>query len=696
MSKWCVYLVLALFSALYFMKGCGGSTGSDGYSSSSSSSSSVHSLKLLIEDPDPASSSQSQSSSNSKSLNNSENFSVSKTLTRVNPTSCTLTVSASDMDTVTQTFTYASTVNVEVTIPTGSNRTFAVDCSDSSGTTNDITVGFEGSTTADLTGEGGTITLSPKFKNLVSDDADGIQFLRLNQENSTETRLTFGFGQVLTDAEKLATRCIAEMDAAGTRTSLGVIDASRSDGLTTRAKTGPYFLLTGGTAAPDCFLYDANDAKQMRATGSWATNDDGNTEARCTFGITQNKNQIDTDQSGQFAAACSLTGSTPYDLIPNSGYAKYNLSPHVTTSDVSSLASNNATCSTSRNGETCSSGWCLGSGICSTLEPTSFSSTVAESGGTGVAGSTDGAISAARFNNPQHIAVSPDGNSIYVADSLTGLVRKINLTVATTSASYVSTLAGTGSGTVNGGCTTVARFRGPRGIVVNPAGDTIYVSDFISPGGTGSAIRSITLSPCTVGTLAGTGSPGSADGIGTAASFNSPTGLAITSDGKTLYVSDTENATIRKIVIASGVVTTFAGTAGSTGSTNGTGSAARFLLPNGLAIDPTDSYMWVATSSKIRKVVLVSGVVTTLSTSSAFTTLLGGIALDPTNKYLYVTHQIPAVEDQILKVTISDGTVTEITDTASASLNAPVGLAFVPGGSTLYYADTSNNKIKKF
>src|SRR6266480_3848231 len=77
--------------------------------------------------------------------------------------------------------------------------------------------------------------------------------------------------------------------------------------------------------------------------------------------------------------------------------------------------------------------------------------------------------------------------------------------------------------------------------------------------------------------------PGSADGTGSAARFNTPSGVAVDSAGNT-YVADTVNSTIRKVTPA-GVVTTFAGLAGRTGSTNGAGSAARFNGPVAVAID---------------------------------------------------------------------------------------------------------------
>src|SRR5262249_22705515 len=79
--------------------------------------------------------------------------------------------------------------------------------------------------------------------------------------------------------------------------------------------------------------------------------------------------------------------------------------------------------------------------------------------------------------------------------------------------------------------------------------------------------------------------PGTADGVGSAARFNSPFGVAVDSTGN-VYVADTENHTIRKTT-PGGTVSTLAGGPGLPGSANGAGSAARFNRPFGLAVDST-------------------------------------------------------------------------------------------------------------
>jgi hypothetical protein len=99
------------------------------------------------------------------------------------------------------------------------------------------------------------------------------------------------------------------------------------------------------------------------------------------------------------------------------------------------------------------------------------------------------------------------------------------------------------------------------------------------------------------------------DGTGTAASFNQP--LGICTDGTNLYVSDSSGNAIRKIVISSTVVTTLAGP--SYGTTDATGSAARFNFPNVLAIDAANSNLYIPDryNNKIRKLNLATRAVTT-------------------------------------------------------------------------------------
>jgi hypothetical protein len=133
-----------------------------------------------------------------------------------------------------------------------------------------------------------------------------------------------------------------------------------------------------------------------------------------------------------------------------------------------------------------------------------------------------------------------------------------------------------------------------------------------------------------VTTLAGlAGSQGSADGTGSAARFNDPEGVAVDSTGN-IYVADSNNNTIRKITPA-GVVTTLAGLAGSPGSADGTGSAARFIFPEGVAVDSTGKVYVADTNNNTIRAGVAPGGLTNISTRAFVQTgdnvMIGGLII---------------------------------------------------------------------
>jgi prepilin-type N-terminal cleavage/methylation domain-containing protein len=266
--------------------------------------------------------------------------------------------------------------------------------------------------------------------------------------------------------------------------------------------------------------------------------------------------------------------------------------------------------------------------------------TVSTFAGSGTQGYLDGTGTGAQFNTLRGIAIDSAGN-VYVADTNNQRIRKIS------PSGVVTTLAGSGTAGYLDGTGTAAQFRSSFGIAVDSAGN-VYVGDWGNH-----RIRKISPSGV-VTTLAGSGTAGYLDGTGTAAQFNQPSGIAIDSTG-VVYVADCENHRIRKVT-SSGVVTTFAGS-GIAGYLDGTGTAAQFDNPCGVAIDTTTDTIYVADglNNRIRKIT-PSGVVTTL----AGTGVAGFV----------------------------DGTGTV------AQFSFPIGMTFDNAGN-LYVADTSNYRIRK-
>jgi len=271
------------------------------------------------------------------------------------------------------------------------------------------------------------------------------------------------------------------------------------------------------------------------------------------------------------------------------------------------------------------------------ISPTGVSTPMA---GSGAAGSADGQGAAASFNQPLGIAVDGTG-TIYVADSKNNTIRMV------TQGGQVTIFAGTnGAAGLTNGTGTAAKFNNPWGIAVDQNGN-IYVADEGN-----NVIRKITPAGL-VSTFAGSGAAGSANGTGTGASFNKPTGVSVDLNGN-VYVADQGNNLIRKITPA-GVVTTLAGS-GSAGSANGQGTAASFNTPVSISADVSGTiYVGDENNNLIRKIT-PAGLVTTLAGSGA----AGSV----------------------------DGQLT------TASFNKPDGVSADIFGN-VYVADLNNNKVRK-
>jgi sugar lactone lactonase YvrE len=208
--------------------------------------------------------------------------------------------------------------------------------------------------------------------------------------------------------------------------------------------------------------------------------------------------------------------------------------------------------------------------------------------GSGISGYLDGGLLAARFSYPTGIKISSDGNTLYVCDNGNCLIRKIDLVN-----SQVSTIAGVYNAfdfgdNPNG---MLAKFNQPADLVI--IGDSVlYVSDAENY-----VIRKINLNTTAVSTVAGTPMTfGNTDAVGLNAKFRYPRGLCLANNNQTLFVADASNHKIRKINLSDMNVTTLAGTGFQGSADNSIGTLASFYLPQGVAVLPNDSLLYVMDS----------------------------------------------------------------------------------------------------
>jgi sugar lactone lactonase YvrE len=261
------------------------------------------------------------------------------------------------------------------------------------------------------------------------------------------------------------------------------------------------------------------------------------------------------------------------------------------------------------------------------------------------------------FNHPS--GITTDGTNLYVVDSGSNSIRFI--TIATNKVYRVVGSTTGLAGSVDSTDITEARFNLPIGITTD--GVNLYVTDYNN-----ATVRRIVIATGAVSTLAGTsGEIGSVDGELGAARFNRPG--RITTDRVNLYLTDTFNRIIRKIDILTGTVTTIAGTAGplsaDAGTTDGIGTAARFNLPNGITTDGTHLYVTDMYQNTIRKIVIATGNVTTIA---------GIPKPDPGDPTLGTGGAVDSAE-------------------GAPSFYTPEGIT--TDGTSLYVADFANNTIRK-
>ena len=270
--------------------------------------------------------------------------------------------------------------------------------------------------------------------------------------------------------------------------------------------------------------------------------------------------------------------------------------------------------------------------------------------GIGTYGGDGGPATSASLRYPGGVALDAAGN-LYIADTSNNRIRVVDAATKT-----IRTIAGNGNAgfSGDGGPATQAQFNFPESVALDSRGN-LYIAD------TGnSRIRKVDATTSTVTTIAGIGDLGfSGDGgPATAARLNSPYSVEVGTSGN-VYIADTNNSVVRKIVAATGIISTVAGTTpGGFAGDGGPATAAKLLVPIGLTIDAAENlYVSDSFNNRVRRVEAATGIITTLAGS---TRGFGG-----------------------------DSGPAE-----SALLNDPAGLA-VDAAGNVFVADTNNNRLRK-
>lgn len=315
-------------------------------------------------------------------------------------------------------------------------------------------------------------------------------------------------------------------------------------------------------------------------------------------------------------------------------------------------------------------------------------------GKVGVSGTTNALGTAAAFKTPRAVVADAKGN-LYVADGGNALIRRID------SNGNVTTLAGSTSGNADHATNPLlAKFKSPTAFALDATANILYVADYANHN-----IRRVYLDPATgnatkVDTLAGsnaaTAVSGKGDGVGTAASFLNPAGLALANG--TLFVGDLGNSLIRTVTVADATVKTIAGGAapinppeGASNTTpiqfmDGQGAAAMFSSPAGLAVDANGTvYVADSKNNNIRKLTF-DGTNWNVSTFCGATLPAFDPAVDPTSTTS--PWGASAMKYSSPAYGTNDGAGNQ------AKFNTPYGLSLSSDGSKLLVVDSYSSVLR--
>ncbi|MBI2128671.1 PQQ-binding-like beta-propeller repeat protein [Candidatus Woesearchaeota archaeon] len=307
--------------------------------------------------------------------------------------------------------------------------------------------------------------------------------------------------------------------------------------------------------------------------------------------------------------------------------------------------------------------------------------------GNGAGGYAEGNVTSAMFNYPGHLAVDSAGNTLYLTDYFNAKVRKVNLTTNTTSL-------------ISGG------FVGSWGIVLfNDT--TLYVSDWDN-----CTIQKINLAMNATSTVAGNGTCGYAEGTGSSAMFNNPSGLAVNSNGTFLYVADYSNNRIRRIDLTTNTTSLIAGN-GTAGYTEGVGNQTKFNNPYAATISPDNHYLYISDSGshRIRRIDLTTNTTSLIAGNgtrgylegTGINAMLNGPDQTSMNSEGTMLYFIEPSGNRVRAINLTTNTTLLVAGNGTPDylegsfINVMVsgeGLVSNPSGTKLYISDSNNNRIR--
>lgn len=309
--------------------------------------------------------------------------------------------------------------------------------------------------------------------------------------------------------------------------------------------------------------------------------------------------------------------------------------------------------------------------------------------------------------SPSGIAISHDDKFAIISDQSNHLIRLLNL-----STGAVTTLAGCGSSGSTNGMGTNSRFNFPFGVSLSADDGFVLIADREN-----NLIRQLIISTGLVNSFAGSGHPGSLNGIGTNSRFNHPFGVSISPNGTYALVADSYANRIRLLILSTATVSYFAGS-GAIGTTDGLGTTSRFNLPVAIAFSPNGCYALVADyhNNLIRRIVISTRSVSTIAGNGVYGSLDGigansgfqnllDLSISPDGRFALVADYN---NHSIRQLILSTATVTTfqgldlLSNSSNSSLSSlpqlkwPTGVSISRSGRFALVLDVGNHLIRSY